>query len=97
MIIERGWLKRWAVVVAIVGSSRLMAAGPPSLTVSGSKFVDPEGRTVILRGVSSMGMAMVYGNSNPGTYMPMTPAQSTWIARFKPTPPETSGTRPPSG
>lgn len=76
MIIERGWLRRWAVIVAIVGSSRLMAAGPPPLTVSGNKFVDPDGRTVILRGVSSMGMAMVYGNKgNPGTYMPMTPAQ----------------------
>jgi hypothetical protein len=52
------------------------AGGLPALHVSGSSLVDPHGNRVILRGVSSQGMAMVYGDkSNPGTYLPMTPAQ----------------------
>ena len=50
--------------------------GRPPLTVSGNKFVDPTGKTVRLRGVSSMGMAMVYGDKDrPGSYLPMTPKQ----------------------
>src|SRR5579871_1020095 len=54
----------------------LSAEGPPALKIVGSHFVDPSGRTVVLRGVSSMGMAMVYGDkSNPGTYLPMTVQQ----------------------
>jgi hypothetical protein len=65
------------VAFALVGAaSGAFAAGPPPLSVSGNKFVDPDGRTVILRGVSSMGMAMVYGNKNSrGSYLPMTPEQ----------------------
>jgi hypothetical protein len=53
-----------------------VSAGLPALSVVGGRFVDPGGRTVVLRGVSSMGMGMVYGDkANPGTYVPMTPAQ----------------------
>jgi hypothetical protein len=60
----------------MVGWSHGAFAAPPPLTVVGNKFVDPAGRTVILRGVASMGMGMVYGDkANPGTYVPMTPAQ----------------------
>ena len=61
------------IVVALAAPS---TAGRPPLTVSGNKFVDPAGKTVVLRGVSSMGMGMVYGDKDrPGTYLPMTPAQ----------------------
>jgi hypothetical protein len=78
---------RFAAAVAIVsvaltsssftaGQSSPSTAKRPPLTVSGSRFVDPAGKTVVLRGVSSMGMGMVYGDKGrPGTYLPMTPAQ----------------------
>jgi hypothetical protein len=52
------------------------AAGRPPLTVSGTKLVDATGKSVVLRGVSSMGMGMVYGDkARPGAYLPMSPAQ----------------------
>lgn len=48
----------------------------PALSVSGGALVDPKGNKVILRGLSSQGMGMVYGDkANPGTYLPMTPTQ----------------------
>jgi hypothetical protein len=51
-------------------------AGRPPLTVSGGGFVDPAGKRVVLRGVSSMGMGMVYGDKDrPGGYLPMSPSQ----------------------
>ena len=53
-----------------------LSASTPRLSVSGNHFVDPSGHTVILRGVSSIGMGLVYGDkANPGTYLPMTPSQ----------------------
>jgi hypothetical protein len=78
---------RFAAVLAIVslapasssstaGQSSQSTARRPPLTVSGNKLVDPTGKSVFLRGVSSMGMGMVYGDKgHPGTYVPMTPAQ----------------------
>jgi len=76
MTILRGprFLSALALVTLALASPS--TAGRPPLTVSGNKFVDPAGRTVVLRGVSSMGMGMVYGDKDrPGTYLPMTPAQ----------------------
>jgi hypothetical protein len=56
------------------------AGNLPALHVNGNALVDPHGNHVILRGVSSQGMGMVYGDkANPGTYVPMTPAQ--YVAR----------------
>lgn len=50
-------------------------AALPALTVSGNKLVTAAGKTVILRGVSSQGLGMVYGDkANPGTYLPMSVA-----------------------
>ncbi len=61
---------------ALAWTELLSAGGPSALKVVGARFVDSGGRTVVLRGVSSMGMGMVYGDkSNPGTYLPMTVAQ----------------------
>jgi len=68
------WLAPLAFVCLTLASPSTV--GRPPLTVSGNKFVDPTGKTVRLRGVSSMGMAMVYGDKDrPGTYLPMTPRQ----------------------
>ena len=69
--------RRWGLaLVTVIALAPRSAAGQPPLTVSGNKLVDPEGRTVILRGVSSMGMAMVYGDKDrPGGYLPITPEQ----------------------
>src|SRR4249920_3549170 len=51
-------------------------AARPRLSVKGNKLVDPMGRSVFLRGLSSMGMGMVYGDkARPGGYLPMTPTQ----------------------
>jgi hypothetical protein len=62
-------------VAALAAAPPNPAARPP-LTVSGTRLVDPAGKSVVLRGVSSMGMGMVYGDKDrPGTYVPMTPAQ----------------------
>lgn len=64
------------VLVAVLFLGTSLSAGPAPLTVSGNKLVDADGKTVILRGVSSMGMAMVYGDKDrPGSYLPMTPEQ----------------------
>lgn len=47
----------------------------PALAVKGNALVDPTGAKVMLRGLSSQGMGMVYGDkSNPGTYLPMSVA-----------------------
>jgi len=44
----------------------------PALHVNGSALNDTLGNRVILRGVSSQGMGMVYGDkANPGTYLPV--------------------------
>jgi hypothetical protein len=60
----------------LIWTHLLSAGGPPALKVVGSRLVDPSGHPFVLRGVSSMGMAMVYGDkSNPGTYVPMTVPQ----------------------
>jgi hypothetical protein len=69
--------RQWGLVLlAVIGFGPALAAGPAPLAVAGGKLVDPDGRPVILRGVSSMGMAMVYGDKDrPGTYLPMTPEQ----------------------
>src|SRR6516164_1460498 len=62
--------------VAFLALASPSTEGRPPLTVSGNKFVDPTGKTVRLRGISSMGMAMVYGDKDrPGSYLPMTPKQ----------------------
>ena len=59
--------------LAVVG---LSAAPLPALHVVGNHLVDATGRTVLLRGVASQGMGMIYGNkANPGTYVAMTPTQ----------------------
>lgn len=73
----RIWARFLAAAAVVSGAlAHPSTAGLPPLTVSGNKFVDPTGRTVFLRGVSSMGMAMVYGDKgNPGTYVPMSPQQ----------------------
>ena len=64
------------VVIASLALVSPSTVGRPPLTVSGNKFVDPNGKTVRLRGVSSMGMAMVYGDKDrPGSYLPMSPKQ----------------------
>lgn len=48
----------------------------PSLQVVNGSLLDPHGNKVILRGLNSQGMGMVYGDkANPGTYVPMTPLQ----------------------
>lgn len=48
----------------------------PALHISGNALYDAKNDRVILRGVSTQGMGMVYGDrDNPGTYLPMTPAQ----------------------
>ena len=68
---------RWIVVLlAVAGIEPALSAGPAPLTVAGNNLVDPDGRVVILRGVASMGMAMVYGDKDrAGTYLPITPEQ----------------------
>jgi hypothetical protein len=51
-------------------------AGPRPLRVDAHAFVDPDGRPVVLRGVASMGMAMVYGNKDrSGGGQPMSVSQ----------------------
>ena len=48
----------------------------PQLTVKGAQLQDPHGNQVILRGLATEGLGMVYGDkSNPGTYVGVTPAQ----------------------
>lgn len=48
----------------------------PALKITGGQLQDPAGNRVLLRGISSQGMCMVYGDqANPGTYVPMTVAQ----------------------
>lgn len=45
----------------------------PALKIVNGQLQDPAGNRVLLRGVSSQGMAMVYGDqANPGTYVPLT-------------------------
>jgi hypothetical protein len=62
--------------LTLAGAARSAQPTLPELHVKGGGFVDAHGNRVILRGVSSQGMGMVYGNkSNPGTYLPMSPAQ----------------------
>ncbi|HEX4385096.1 MAG TPA: hypothetical protein VH083_19190, partial [Myxococcales bacterium] len=52
------------------------ATGHPSLQVVNGALLDPHGNKIILRGLNSQGMGMVYGDkANPGTYVPMTPLQ----------------------
>jgi hypothetical protein len=69
--------RRWVIVMLVtIALGPDLAAGPAPLSVAGAKLVDPDGRTVVLRGVSSMGMAMVYGDKDrPGSYLPMTPEE----------------------
>ena len=63
-----------AILIAVMLLVSVPAAA--QLTVSGNHLVDPQGQTVVLRGMASMGMAMVYGDrGHPGTYVPMTPAR----------------------
>jgi hypothetical protein len=58
------------------GDSGGTGTGLPALHVSGRQLLDAGGHAVILRGVSSQGMGMVYGDkANPGTYLPMSVAQ----------------------
>jgi hypothetical protein len=70
-----------ASILSAVAIASLVVASPPAvprppLSVSGSRFIDSAGTRVMLRGVSSMGMSMVYGDKDrPGTYLPMTPSQ----------------------
>ena len=56
----RGWV-RFPATLALVAAAMAApsSAGRPPLAVSGDKLVDPAGKTVVLRGVSSMGMGMV--------------------------------------
>lgn len=45
----------------------------PALKIVNGQLQDPAGNRVLLRGVSSQGMCMVYGDQgNPGTYVPLT-------------------------
>jgi hypothetical protein len=65
-----------AVATVTVTASTTAPGARPALTINGSSLLDPHGNKVILRGVNSQGMAQVYGDkANPGTYVPMTPAQ----------------------
>jgi len=67
---------KYIFVLALGVSTMAQAQTVPPLHVEDSRFVDPAGHTVILRGEASMGMGMVYGDkANPGTYVAMTPAQ----------------------
>ena len=57
-------------------TSLVSAQTRPQLTVDGDRLEDPQGNSVIIRGLATMGMGMVYGNeASPGGYIPITPIQ----------------------
>jgi len=73
--------KTASVSVTVTASASVGGLGPPALQITGGMLLDPHGNKVILRGVATMGMGMVYGDkANPGTYLPMTVPQYVHLA-----------------